>query len=194
MNAGVDLFLALAGVAMLVLALLVPCAGGAVIAIRLGAEHAAALAVAALAQAMTKGQPVLLMLTALVLAKAIALPWLLPGDVRTQEPGRPLPVLAAGTALAALAWMALPPVAGLRPMAVPLALAMLSLGILPAALGQGAARRFLGLLVAANGAMLAALEAADPARLVLLELGVLVLLGALLVAMRWERDAPRAMP
>lgn len=179
---------------MLVLALLVPCAGGVVIAARLGsAAHAVALAVAALAQAMAKGQPALLVLDwpdagqghrrALAAAGRCARAGARPATARARRRHR-----AGGPGLDGIA-------AGGRPAANDDAYGPgdALLGILPAALGQGAARRFLA-PGGGNGAMLAALEAADPARLVLLELGVLVLLGALLVAMRWERDAPRAMP
>lgn len=194
MNADAEVVPAVAGVAMLVLALALACARSPLFAMRLGVAHAVMLALAATAHGMTVGRSTLLAVGLLVLAKAVALPWLLPGDARMREDIRPLPALAMGTLLAVLAWAALPPAAGVRAAVVPLALAMLVLGILPAVLGQGAARRLLGLLVAADGAVLATLALPDPRYPLLLELGVLGLLGALLLALRRERGAPRAVP
>lgn len=192
MSDGVGMVSGFAGTAMLLLALALPCAEAPRTAVRLGMGHAAALGLAAAMEGAAGARPVLLALAALVLGKALALPWLLPDAGHVPAGRRRWPLAALGSVLAGLPWIALPPVAGLRPATVPLALGMLVLGLVPALWGQPAPRRLLGLLVAANGVVLAALGVPGGAPL-LLELGALGLLGALALAGRREPGVSRAV-
>jgi len=186
------------GTTMLVLALVIPCQPTLARAARLAALHGAMLAAVILARALAgDGVPFLPLAGLVLLGKVFALPRLLAG-IPDRRPaggfaGSPLGIFAAGTSLAILAWIALPPLANRLP-AITQALAMLAVGLLPTILGHAAPRRLLGLLVAQNGVLLAALALPDPWHPLLLELAATVLLGALLVTARQEPASSRSSP